>query len=478
MFVGDAKKRCRADGGSGRDVLKLSGGTLLAGVALGALSPGLMADELAGLKSQLEALQTQVGDLERKAAGAPTLPDGSTFITFARGEGTLGTFGRRSKQDDYNPDRGFLLAITPAADIPAPVAEVALYGYVKGDVIFDFDKDIGDVFYVPSIWSQSGRNDQHVRLHARQSRFGIRSKVDTAIGQIRTLIEADLLGSSSTNFRLRHAWGEWDFAPSWTFAAGQYWQTAALLPVGITTVDDSGDAGPFGYTRKAQVRLTYHSGPVSWAVAAEEPTFTSSAEWPNFSSYLQYDTTDGHQFIVTGIVSDYDNDRPDPAPSRTVGWAIQAGANINIADAAVFTFGGIYGQGESCNYINQTLAWCGVSDADKDGSDDFVGDADSYGAFAGFTFNLNDTTSINVEGGWSHLDNGFGGARAETIKGVDAFTAHGNILWQPVEQLRLGWELMWGLYDWDARTGPDAFDGAAKREDDAIRAQFGAWFFF
>ncbi len=51
---------------------------------------------------------------------------------------------------------------------------------------------------------------------------------------------------------------------------------------------------------------------------------------------------------------------------------------------------------------------------------------------------------------------------------------HANILWRPVQQMQLGWEVMWGQYDIDS--DDDFFVGDDK--DDAIRAQFGAWFFF
>lgn len=459
---------------------------LLGGVALSVMATGAQADELSDLKAQLETLQGRVNQLEQQPAAAIGTPEGASFLTVSRGQGSMGDFGRLSRVHDNIPDdRGFTISVTPTADIPAPVAEVVVYGYVKGDVIYDFDQHhMGDSFYIPNVWSQNGRKDAGIRLHAKQSRFGIRSKVDTAVGQVRTLIEGDFF-SSDNHFRLRHAWGEWDMTPYWTFGAGQYWQTAALLPIGITTVDFSGDSGPFGYTRRAQVRLTYHNGPISWAVAAERPTWSSDAEWPNFSSYFQYDAAGGHQFIITGTVSDYDNDNPDVAPHHDVGWAIQAGANINLGDIATLTMGGIYGQGESCNYLNQTLAWCGLTDADKDGDTDFAGSDDSYGAAVGLSFNVNDTTSINVEGGWSHLDNALGASQRNTIKAVDVYTVHGNILWQPVKQLRLGWEVMWGQYDWDAGSGfasaescDEGRHACAKRKDDAIRAQFGAWFFF
>src|SRR5262249_61675213 len=77
------------------------------------------------------------------------------------------------------------------------------------------------------------------------------------------------------------------------------------------------------------------------------------------------------------------------------------------------------------------------------------------------------------------------------------FPAHGNILWQPVKQLRLGWEAMWGRNDLiDDKIKffeeEDEVDFACRNvegdEDqekrhcpdsaEDFRLQFGAWFFF
>lgn len=452
---------------------------LLGGVALSVMASGAQADELTDLKAQLEALQSRVGQLESQPAQT-ALPEGVSLLTFSRGQGSLANWGNVSKRDGLVPDdRGFTINVTPTADIPAPVAEVVVYGYVKGDVIYDFNDDAGDAFYVPSIWHGGDDTKTHVRLHAKQTRFGIKSKVDTAVGQIRTLIEGDFFNGDSTYlFRLRHAWGEWDMTPYWTLGVGQYWQTASLLPIGISTVDFSGDAGPFGYTRRAQVRLTYHDGPISWAVAIEKPTFTSDAKWPNLSSYFQYDAAGGHQFIITGTVADWS----DQALARhNVGWAVQAGANINLGDIATFTIGGVYGHQESCNYLNQVGAWCGaLFDADQGGLPDFYGDA-AYGVGGGFIFNVSDTTTVNVGGGWSRIENSLNVAPINNMKHVDVFTAHGNVLWQPVKQMRLGWEVMWGKYHFKegANIGSTFnLPGFPENDDSDIRAQFGAWFFF
>src|SRR6476661_4266050 len=89
----------------------------------------------------------------------------------------------------------------------------------------------------------STRNDdEFVFLHANQSRFGIKSKVDTAVGQIRSRIEMDFFcAGESTDFgaafqglgqtycpRLRQAYGEWDMTPNWTLLVGQTDQIATL----------------------------------------------------------------------------------------------------------------------------------------------------------------------------------------------------------------------------------------------------------
>jgi opacity protein-like surface antigen len=446
---------------------------LLGSVALGVMASGAQADELSDLKAQLESLQSRVDQIEQQPALA-ALPEGASFLTLTRGSAQLPNYGTQAARDASNmpADRGFTIAVTPTADMPAPIAEVVVYGFVKGDVIYDFDKDLGDAFYVGGLWTSSGNGDDHIRLHARQSRFGIRSRTDTAIGQIRTQIEGDFFASSGSAsvFRLRHAYGEWDITPRWTFLAGQTWRTAVLLPIGVSTVDFSSSAGPNGFPRAAQVRLTYHSGPISWAVAAEAPSHTSDAKWPNLSSYLQFDAPGGHTFIVTGTVADtrdtvFDND--------DFGWAVQAGANINLADIATLTVGGLYGEGgQHCQYLAQDTPFCGsLLDIDKGGVDDFFSDK-GWGVLAGLSFGITDTTTFNVQYGISVMDNDL--EFIEDHNDVLVQTVHANILWRPVQQMQLGWEVMWGQYDIDS--DDDFFVG--KDKDDAIRAQFGAWFFF
>ena len=119
----------------------------------------------------------------------------------------------------------------------------------------------------------------------------------------------------------------------------------------------------------------------------------------------------------------------------------------------------------------------------------------AFGVTAGLTFNINDTTTFNIEGGYAqNVD-----ADQNVLLAVDnVVTAHANILWQPVKQMRLGWEVMWGRNDYVDKFKIDddvtalstkttqvlrRSEGrqrqiSALTDSDAFRFQFGAWFFF
>jgi len=494
---------------------------LLGGVALTVMaSSGARADELADLKAQLEALQSRVNTLEQQPTQASNLPPGASFITFERGSRMdFVAQDRASDRVNQNDDAGFTIAITPTADMPAPVAEIVVYGYVKGDVIYDLDgTDNKFSFSMPGQDRFDEDDDEFVFLHANQSRFGIKSKVDTAVGQIRSRIEMDFFAASERDdfgdaflglgqqntIRLRQAYGEWDMTPNWTLLVGQNDQIATLEVFGVTLVDNYGDAGCCGGDRFAQVRLTYHEGPLTWGVGIERPAEASDTLIPGFGSFLQYDTEAGHQFMVAGGINDINSDpfNLEDDDDHEIGWVIGAAANINLADIATFTAGVNYTDGLAPQWINQL-------DTRSTVCDNLVVDAvtglpvcesfddnlqRAWGITAGLTYKVNEITAINIAGGYAqNID-----AEDNPLLIVDnVWTVHGNILWQPVKQMRLGWEVMWGrenfvdekidlvngdeedrvcrLFEVDEDDG-DVDDNCDS--SDALRFQFGAWFFF
>lgn len=112
--------------------------------------------------------------------------------------------------------------------IPGTDTSVSVSGYVKGDFIYDLDADVGDSFSVAAIPNEGVDDQEHVRLHARQSRLRVKSHTEVGNGSsIDTHIEGDFFGSggnelfsNSTSFRIRHAYGQYN-TPGGSLLAGQ-----------------------------------------------------------------------------------------------------------------------------------------------------------------------------------------------------------------------------------------------------------------
>jgi len=100
---------------------------LLGGVAMAVMATGAQADDLSDLKAQIEALQARVNTIESRGAA---LPEGVSLITFQRGSKEIAMVGGDdTKLMDKAPEgRGFTIAITPTADLPAPATEITLSG--------------------------------------------------------------------------------------------------------------------------------------------------------------------------------------------------------------------------------------------------------------------------------------------------------------------------------------------------------------
>ncbi|MGF7158993.1 hypothetical protein FHS85_000603 [Rhodoligotrophos appendicifer] len=454
---------------------------LLAGVPLAISLASAQADELSSLKAELDQLQNRIQHLASPSP-QPRDPD-AAMVTVLRGPGRSSEWKTNRAGEPAPETGGFTLALTPAGDRPAPTHEVTISGYVKGDVIYDFDQDLGDFFSYTRI--ASVKNSTHTRLHARQSRFNIKSGSDTRIGQIRTLIEGDFMAGGSegpAEFRLRHAWGEWDLTPHFTLGAGRYWQNFMSPFTGITTVDFNGDVGLIGRTRNDQVRFTWRDGPALAAMSLENPTAErgdlisagakagtkapgTSDNLPDLNVRMQYDIPGGHQLVVSGLLRNYHAEsNGGRGGDDALGWGVQGAANIQLTEFALLSAGAMYGRG-----LGSYLLGPSFGAYVKDGNIELV---EQLGLFAGITVNVTDATSINL--GWGYSDQNdkeIAASRVENAN-VDVMSAHANIIWQPVEQLRLGAEVMWGRREFTTdNRGTDL-------TRDAWRGQLGAWFFF
>jgi hypothetical protein len=150
--------------------------------------------------------------------------------------------------------------------IPNSTARIKIGGYVKADLIYDFNPiDSTDLFDTTTI-PVDAPHRTNTRFHARQSRLNFDTRWPTRRGAARVFVEADFF-SGGDRWRLRHAYGEVG-----GLIAGQTWSTFTDMASLPETLDFEGAVSSIG-RRQAQVRWTQ---PTAWdgvtvAAALEDP---------------------------------------------------------------------------------------------------------------------------------------------------------------------------------------------------------------
>ena len=266
---------------------------LLGGAALSVMATGAQADELTALKAQLEALQSRVSQLESQPA--PTLPEGTKLLTVRKGQGTYSNLAALPARDRLQDHQGYTIAITPTADMPAPVSEVTVSGEIRARMIWDsYDIDGDDSNYIDLSADDSNNTSEHVDAEdddfsiTTRARLRVDGRTETAIGEIGGTIrleatrdavrdgttDDDLTGGpgSGGDAFLNIGWGYWQMTPNLQLGAG-YWDSLAAIQAGW---DWNGEpslvglrAGPTNHS-VSQFRLTYSSGGLTAAISLED----------------------------------------------------------------------------------------------------------------------------------------------------------------------------------------------------------------
>jgi len=434
---------------------------LLGGVAMAVMATGAQADDLSDLKAQIEALQARVNTIESRGAA---LPEGVSLITFQRGAKDIAMVGGDdTKLMDRAPEgRGFTIAITPTADLPAPATEITLSGSIR----------------VLALWGRTKvtgfDSDSDFDLAARGT-LNIRSKTDTAVGQVRTRIQirnqfsgfdfnadtftpfrvADPIAGDATTTRVeaRLAYGEWDFMPGWTLLAGHAGQIAAVTNVAYPT-----QPAMYGLdsTRHNQIRLTYSGGPITFGVGIENPSqdnwgASSTSTVPDFAGFAQFNAPGGISLRVTGEAGKVG----DGTGGNDTGYLVGVGAAMSLAQINL-NGGFVYTKGLGCDSIFSA----GGAGICRNAAGQL---AKGYGAQVNAGVGLTETVSANASFGYFNYTNLVAGSG-----NVDhGYSLGGNIVWRPVEALQVAAEV-------DYFHAKDNIGNKGK----ALVGGLGFWFFF
>lgn len=359
---------------------------LLATAALAAFSVSARADEAAAIKAQLEALTARIAQLE----AAPAVPVGFSLLTIS--EVAPLTLTGESGSDRNMIKSSNRISILPTADAPASTT-------------VDWDVEIRTALYYEDL-DVTGSNDDDMGIDVR-GRLRIKAQTETSVGAVgvdmRVQGNFDLNGRADfTHFDpygtneeavVNIAWGWWAMTPEWQLGAG-YTGSLSLVGYGTDSLTYGEIYGPRSIDGdQTQMRLTYASGPLSWAVAIEDNNFDRNSVGVTTQLGWTGDSVNG--VLAAGFypTSLYVDDK----------WIVGAGVGFNLGDMATLSL------------------------AAQTGSDELAND-DYWNASALAVISLSDAASLEVGYAYESLEGPSNNNSSITI----------GAYWVPVDQLRIG----------------------------------------
>jgi hypothetical protein len=492
---------------------------LLGGAALSVMATGAQADELSALKAQLEALQSRVSQLETQPA--PQLPEGTKLLTVRRGQGTYSMLAAQPAADRLQEGQGYTIAITPTADMPAPVSEVTVSGEIRVLAVFrDLEID-GDTIDLngddDTAWPEEHDGWENSDFDiATRARLRVDGKTETAIGEVGGTIRlegqrnnpggvSDGFDDTSSDVTLSIGWGYWQMTPNFQLGGG-YWDSAAAIQAGwdwngetaLTGLNLANGAGPTN-TSVSQVRLTYSNGPLTAAVSVEDnnrrgnwadfdeggedldSVLNDDAVFPAVAGFITFDS--GSFLVTASAVWEADDtdevstgDQDYSFVDTDDNWMVGIGAIVRISDmfrlegAANIGEGytpGIYGTNVCGDSFSSLI---GPGDGGRLGPD-CENDMGYWGANGLAVISFAEHTRLEIGAAYSNLDHERDELGDSIEDSVDhQWTAAASMFWDPVDQLTLGAGVGFSRQSTD--------DDDDETDADVFHAGFGAWFRF
>ncbi len=435
---------------------KLGGVGLLGAAALMGstmLTAPAAAQSMEELKAQIDKLQGQVEELERRqAAPVQAVTGGDKPRTFK---------------------------------LPGSDTSMQVGGYVKGDFIYDVKSKNDGSFNVASIATKGTVGDEregHVNFHAQQSRMWVKTWTPSDLGEVRTHLEFDFEGgngneiiSNSRHPRLRHAYGTLG-----GFLAGQTWTNFMSLHSYPDTVDFFGPTG-MPFLRQVQLRYTFTPSPglaVSVSVENPETTLvdegsspaTTQAESlgstiaidqvPDFTAAVKYS---GGPITVKGaaVARWLTVDNGAGIDDEAFAWGLHGSLSANVFGRDMIQANIQGGDG-----IGRYILMTNVFNTLETGGD--IETVFMWAFSLGYLHRWNDFLQSQIAWGHGEADDGdlATGSQSERQDSV-----HLNLQWRPTPRTIIGIEGIYGRKTVNSNPGAD-------NTNDQIRLQLGARFSF
>jgi DcaP outer membrane protein len=410
------------------------------------------------LKEKLKQLEQTVQELKGQI-NAAELPQKTPSVPIDRTQSDLTLANSANVSPERTPEKS-----TPnPPQKPNSESSLEIYGFVMVDMGYQFKQNHPDWYDVirptklPSFKDEFAPDGKWF-TGVRQTRFGSRSTIPTAIGDLKTLFEFELFGTGvdagQTTFRLRHAYGELG-----QFGAGQTWSPFMDIDVFPNSIEYWGPNGMV-FFRNVQARWMPIKGDSRVTIAIERPGASSDqgiyadrielqGVKPKFDlPDLSWEARLGRKWGYVEIAGIFrrlkwedTNDDLFNLSGSALGWGLNLSSNLKFGKKNTGRFQVVYGEGIQ-NYMNDAPVDVGIKNNFSDPTRPIKGVALpvlGVVAFVDHTWNERLSTAI----GYSMMDiqNSDGQAANAYHQGHYALA---NVLWSPVQNFLVGGEFQFG----------------------------------
>jgi hypothetical protein len=338
--------------------------------------------------------------------------------------------------------------------------EFAIHGFAELQIFHDTD-GINDNSWVPKELDVDGSPSQ-TKFSLNPSRLTIASATPIESGQLNTFYSFDMNGTKDqADVRMRMVYGEWineDLGIA--VLAGQAYTTMRDMKAVTETLDFAGPVGLWGL-RQPMLRVTKAvSDSLVAEVALETPenaTYTDAdrrERWPDFEvagtwyanrKYVKH-------LRLAALARDLRANNETGGTDSELGWSL-FGSGIFplpfLGEKDNFKFNIHYGEGYG-GQINSA-----PTDAVYDTDKSELKAIGIFGSYGGLQHWWTDSLRSNLVYGFVYADNP-GVADGDLLD--NTWYGATNIIWNPYEQLTLGFEYLWGR-----RENKDGADGTNSR---------------
>lgn len=367
-----------------------------------------------------------------------------------------------------------------------------VYGHVMMDMGYNAGASHPDWFDVMRPSKLPGFKDEfgpegNAYYSVRQTRFGTKSYLPTALGELYTQFEFEMFGTGvdagQTTFRLRHAYGQ---LGKW--GAGQYWSPFMDIDVFPNSLEYWGP-NAMVFFRNVQLRFMPIQGEDKLTFAIERPGASSDNGMhgellamenvrfrfptPDFS--FEYRKGTGFGYVeLAGILRNiqWEDLVPDSInlEGNALGWGLNLSTNIKLGERSTIRAQIVYGQGIQ-NYMNDASADIGVKEDTTNVNKPIEGYAlPIIGGLIFLDHYWNKKTSSSI--GYSFMDQDLA-----TTSAANSFRRGGyglvNVLYAPVQNMMWGVELQYGSRE----NHTDGWEYSAVRVQASFKYYFGETFY-